>query len=92
MSKKIINGILMALSDIPGVGVTTHGNTVHITHAHHHVAQFVFKWSVKHYIGYFVDGNGGYSQAIVTLDTILDAGKFAGIYAQLCELRASRWL
>ena len=88
--KKIINR-LTSLEDIEGVSVEVSGSgqTVKITHERYHSLDFTFRWlDNTHFAGYFVDGEGNQSQAVISLWTALDAIHFATAYSLLVELRA----
>lgn len=88
--KKIINR-LSSLGDIEGVSVEVaeSKNTVRVTHERYHSLNFVFRWlDNTHFAGYFVDGEGNQSQAVISLWTALDAIYFATAYSLLVELRA----
>jgi hypothetical protein len=64
---------------------------VFISHRLHHVADFKLKWiDGNHYVGYFVDGNGKESQAIVSLWSAMEEIKFIVLYSTLIKLKAKR--
>lgn len=82
-SLKEIDDVIVEVSDESG--------QIWISHRLHHVADFRFKWvDGNHYVGYFIDAQGGESQAIVSLWTPLEAIKFVSLYATLVDLRAKR--
>jgi len=51
---------------------------------------FKLFWSYDHFVGYFMDGEGQLSQAVIALWNPLDAAHFAAAYSLLVPLRASR--
>lgn len=84
---------LESLEDLEGVSVTVSGSTkgtVRVQHDKHHALDFLFKWSVDHFVGYFVDGESNQSQAVISLYSGLAAIRFATAYALLVELRANQ--
>ncbi|MEX2702325.1 MAG: hypothetical protein Q6368_004575 [Candidatus Baldrarchaeota archaeon] len=88
--KKIINR-LKSLEDIDGVSVevSESGQTVKVKHQTYHSLDFIFRWlDNTHFAGYFLDGEGHQSQAVISLWTGLDAIHFAAAYSLLVELRA----
>lgn len=89
--KKIINR-LKSLEDIVGISVkvSDQEKTITIRHKRERSLDFKFKWSKDHFIGYFMDFEGGESQAVLALWTPLDAIHFASSYFLLVNLRASR--
>ena len=91
--KKKIATRLASLKDIADVTVerTDSDGEITISHKRHHVADFHFKWvDNNHYTGYFMDGKGKKSQAIVSLWTPMEAVKFMVLFATLVELSAKR--
>lgn len=61
---------LKSLEEFDGVSVEVSGianGTVRITHIKHHAPEFIFRWYTDHFVGYFIDGNGVQSQAVVSL-------------------------
>lgn len=92
LQKKLANR-LRSLGELDDVTVEVSDGLGQITIGHrlHHVADFAFKWvDDNHYVGYFVDGNGYQSQAIVSLWTPMEAVKFIVLYGTLVDLRAKR--
>ena len=90
--KKIINR-LKSLEDIDGVfvEVSESGQTVKVQHSAYHSLDFIFRWlDNTHFAGYFLDGQGNQSQAVISLWTGLDAIHFAAAYSLLVELRARK--
>lgn len=88
--KKIVNR-LKSLEDIEGVTVevSDEQKTVKVRHKRYHSLDFTFRWLDKnHFAGYFVDGEGNQSQAVISLWTALDAIHFSTAYYLLVELRA----
>lgn len=92
LQEKLVNHIrsLEELGDVT-VEVSDDLGHIQVSHRRHHVADFKFKWlDGKHYAGYFVDGDGRASQAIVSLRTSMDAIKFVVLYSTLVEISAKR--
>jgi hypothetical protein len=50
----------------------------------------LFRWTADHFVGYFIDGNGNQSQAVVSLYTPLAAIQFVSAYVMLNEIRANQ--
>jgi hypothetical protein len=50
----------------------------------------LFRWTPDHFVGYFIDGNGNQSQAVVSLYTPLAAIQFVSAYVMLNEIRANQ--
>lgn len=92
MTQKRLTNFLKALSDLEhvAVSVSSGGGTVRVTHKRHHALSFVFRWSDDHFIGYFVDGDGVQSQAVVSIYTRLDAMNFSSAFSLLAEMRAKQ--
>ncbi len=89
--RKQIETRLMSLKQIDDVSAkVTSAGQITISHEHHHVSDFIFKWAEDHYIGYFVNAEGKNSQAIISLWTPMEAVKFMALYLTLVELRAKR--
>lgn len=91
MSQQMITNRLKSLKELNEVSVEVSGDTsgiVRITHAKHHAPEFLFRWSSDHFIGYFIDGDGKQSQAIMSLYTPMAAIKFVSAYVILDEIRA----
>jgi hypothetical protein len=89
--KKAVVNRMKSLTDVDGVTVkiSDGGNTVRVTHKAHHSLHFLFKWvDGNHFVGYFLDADGGQSQAVVSLWSGLEAIRFATAYSLLLELRA----
>jgi hypothetical protein len=66
---KIINR-LKSLKDIDGVSVdiSEEEKTVKVKHERYHSLNFTFRWlDGNHFAGYFVDGEGNQSQAVISL-------------------------
>ena len=93
LQEKLVNRIrsLEELDDVT-VKVSEERGQIEVSHRRHHVADFKLKWlpDVNYYAGYFVDGDGNQSQAIVSLRSSMDAVKFVVLYSTLIELRAKR--
>lgn len=90
--KKIVNRInsLSEVEDVT-VEVSSEFGQISISHRLHHTADFKLKWvDGTHYAGYFVDGSGYESHAIISLWSPLEAVKFIALYVTLVELRAKR--
>ena len=83
---------LKTLQDIEGVTVTSSNEkkTIYIGYETHCSLNFKFIWSNNHYIGYFLDGDGNQSQAVISLWEPIEAIHFATSYSLLIELRAGR--
>ncbi len=64
--------------------------TIRVTHNRHHAPEFLFRWSVDHFVGYFIDGEDTQSQAVISLYTPLDAIHFASAYTTLNLIRANQ--
>lgn len=90
--QKRLTSFLKALNDLDHVEVkaSSSGGTVHVTYNRHHALSFKFVWSKDHFIGYFVDGNGAQSQAVVSIYTRLDAMNFSSAFSLLAEMRAKQ--
>ena len=88
---KVVNR-LKSLEDIDGVTVTPSDEkkTIYIEYKTHRSLDFKFKWSNDHYIGYFIDGEGNQSQAVISIWEAMESIHFATSYALLIELRAGR--
>lgn len=92
LQEKIKNRI-NSLNELDNVTVeSTQGlGQIYISHRLHHAADFKFKWvDGNHYVGYFVDGEGNDSQAIVSLWSAMEAVKFIVLYSTMIELKAKR--
>ena len=92
-TQKTIIVRLKSLVEIGNVTVeVTEGlGRIDIKHKRDHVANFQFNWlDDSHYTGYFVDGKGKKSQAIVSLWTPMEAAKFMVAYSMFVELGAKR--
>ena len=89
--KKIINR-LKSLGDIKDVTVTVSDGegSIDVDHKAYHALSFKFVWSVDHFIGYFVDGEGLKSQAVISLWTGMDAIRFASAFDILVDMRAKQ--
>ena len=93
MSQQKITNRLQSLEELPGVSVEVSGSangTIRITHKKHHAPEFLFRWSSDHFVGYFIDGGGNQSQAVVSLYTPLDAIQFVSAYVTLNEIRSNQ--
>lgn len=92
MTQKTITNRLKSLKELNEVSVEVSdaNGTVRITHAKHHAPEFLFRWSSDHFIGYFVDGEGKKSQAVVSLYTPMEAIKFVSAYVMLNEIHANQ--
>jgi hypothetical protein len=60
---------LSSLKDIQGVTVTISDEkkTIYVAYKTHRSLDFKFMWSNDHYIGYFMDGEGNQSQAVLAI-------------------------
>lgn len=90
--QKITNR-LQSLAEIDRISVEVSGSTngaVRIQHERHHAPEFLFRWYSDHFVGYFIDGNGAQSQAVISLYTPMDAIRFVSAYATLNEIRANQ--
>ncbi len=60
---------LTSLEDIQGVTVTTSDEkkTIYVAYKTHRSLDFKLVWSNDHYIGYFMDGEGNQSQAVLAI-------------------------
>lgn len=83
---------LLSLEDIDGVTVTPsdENKTIYVEYKTHRSLDFKFIWSNDHYIGYFLDGDGNQSQAVISLWEPLEAIHFATSYSLLIDLRSGR--
>ena len=72
------------------VDVTASVTHVTITHEKARSLDFIFRWSINHFIGYVVDWKGNISHAVVSLWSSRDADQFAESYRTLLSLRAGR--
>ena len=93
MSQKLITNRLKSLEELPGVSVEITGSTngtIRIIHTNHHAPEFLFKWLTDHFVGYFIDGDGKQSQAVVSLYSPLAAIQFVSAYVMLNEIRANQ--
>lgn len=91
-SKKALTNRLKSLGELENVevGISPKGDTVRVQNQKHHALSFRFKWSVDHFIGYFVDSDGNESQAVVSLYELLDAAHFVTSFCLLSGLRAKQ--
>ena len=93
MSQQKITNRLQSLSELEGVSVDVTGSssgTIRVTHNRHHAPEFLFRWSVDHFVGYFIDGEDTQSQAVISLYTPLDAIHFVSAYTTLNLIRANQ--
>ena len=93
MSKQKISNRLQSLDELEWISVEVTGGTngtIRITHERHHAPEFMFRWSSDHFLGYFIDGDGCQSQAVVSLRTSMDAIRFVAAYSILNEIRANQ--
>lgn len=93
MSQQMITNRLKSLEELNEVSVEVSGSTngtVRITHKKHHAPEFLFRWSSDHFVGYFIDGEGKQSQAVVSLYTPMSAIQFVSAYVMLNEIRANQ--
>jgi len=93
MPKQRISNQLQFLDELECISVEVSGSTngtIRITHERHHAPEFLFRWSSDHFLGYFIDGDGNQSQAVVSLVTPMDAIRFVAAYAMLNEIRANQ--
>jgi hypothetical protein len=72
------------------VDVTASVTRVAVTHEKLRSLDFIFKWSINHFVGYVVDWNGNIGQAVLSLWSSRDAHQFAESYRTLLRLRAGR--
>jgi len=88
-----IRNRLKSLEEIEDIDVKITGSskgTIRIMHKKHHAPEFRFHWTTDHFVGYFIDGDGKESQAIVSLYTPMDAIRFVAAYSILNDLRANQ--
>ena len=93
MSQTTITNRLKSLEEIDCISVKVSGSskrTIRITHTKHHAPEFLFRWNTDHFIGYFIDGQGKQSQAVVSLYTPMDAINFVSAYVMLNTIRANQ--
>lgn len=93
MSQQKITARLKSLEELNEVSVEVSGSTngtIRITHVKHHVPDFLFRWHEDHFIGYFIDGDGKQSQAIISLYTPMAAIQFVSAFVMLNEIRANQ--
>lgn len=93
MSRDLISTRLKFLEGLPGVNVEITGTTdgtIRITHRNHHAAEFLLRWYGDHFIGYFIDGDGKPSQAIISIYSQEQAMQFVSAYIMLNEIRANK--
>lgn len=93
MIQQQITNRLKFLDELPDVSVDVTGSTsgtIRITHTRHHAPEFSFRWITDHFVGYFIDGAGNQSQAVVSLYTPLAAIQFVSAYVMLNEIRANQ--
>ena len=93
MSQQKITNRLKSLEEIDGISVEFSGSTngtIRIKHQKHHGPEFMFRWSVDHFVGYFIDSNGSQSQAVISIYTPMDAIRFVSAYATLNDIRANQ--
>ena len=85
-----ITNRLKSLNDIDGVSVdlSEEKKTVKVKHEKYHSLDFTFRWLGDHFAGYFIDGDGNQSQAVISLWTGMDAIHFSAAYSLLVDLRA----
>lgn len=93
MAHQKITNRLKSLEELDGVSVEVSGGadgTIHVLHKKHHAPEFLFRWYSDHFVGYFIDGEGKQSQAVVSLYTPMDAIRFVSAYATLNDIRANQ--
>lgn len=93
MSQQMITNRLKSLEEINGVSVEVSGSTngtIRISHTKHHAPEFLFRWHTDHFVGYFIDGDGKQSQAVVSLYTSMSAIQFVSAFVMLNEIRANQ--
>jgi len=93
MAQQMIAKYLKSLEELPGVTVEISGSTngtIRIIHSKHHALEFLFRWSNDHFIGYFIDGSGVQSQAVISLYVPLQAIQFVSAYIMLNDLRSNQ--
>lgn len=88
--RQLMQRRLFSLKSIPKVFVRAEGYTIYIETELVHSAKFKFEWVNDHYVGYFIDSNEEFSQAIIALWNDFEAMKFVTLYFMLIELRAKR--
>lgn len=91
MSQQMITNRLKSLEEIKDVSVEVSGSTngtIRISHTKHHAPEFLFRWYADHFVGYFIDGDGKQSQAVVSLYTPMSAIQFVSAFVMLNEIRA----
>ena len=88
---KVINR-LKSLKDIDGVSVdvSQEKKTLKVKHEKYHSLDFTFRWLGDHFAGYFIDGEGKQSQAVIALWTGMDPIHFSAAYSLLVDLRAKQ--
>lgn len=90
--KKILNR-LGSMNDIDGVSVelSDEKRSLTINYRTERSLDFYFKWvDDSHFVGYFEDDAGEFSQAVISLWTPMDAIHFSAAYSLLIQLRAGR--
>ncbi len=93
MSQQMITNRLKSLKELDGISVEVSGSaqgTIRIVHKKHHAPEFLFRWYSDHFVGYFIDGEGKQSQAVVSLYTPMDAIRFVTAYATLNDIRSNQ--
>jgi len=93
MSQQKITNRLKSLKELDGISVKVSGGangTIRILHKKHQAPEFLFRWYTDHFVGYFIDGDDKQSQAVVSLDTAMDAIRFVTAYATLNDIRANQ--
>lgn len=93
MPRQKIANRLQILGELDGVSVDVSGSTsgtIRVIHNRHHAPEFIFRWMSDHFVGYFIDGQGTQSQAVVSLYSPLDAIHFVSAYTTLNLIRANQ--
>lgn len=75
-TQKLITHRLRSLRELDDISVKISGptkGTIRIVHTRHHAPEFEFHWHPDHFVGYFIDGEGKKSQAVVSLYKPMDA-------------------
>ncbi len=93
MGKNSITNRLKSLQELDDISVKVSGSTkgtIRIVHKKHHAPEFKFIWYTEHFVGYFIDGNGKKSQAVVSLYTPMEAIRFVTAYAILNDIRSNQ--
>lgn len=69
---------------------TDNGKTIYVYYDSIHSFKIKFTWSNDHFIGYFIDADENFSQAIISIWSISEAIQFINAFGILVDLRAKR--